>query len=189
LTSHQEDAEPLAVLFAKNFIENQRQSDLNIAKEFGKAFDISLPAVLTAAIMESSDFEDIIRNVIRMRNEAQRFRGIMQKLDDSQASAGEMRDAISDLERESKALGLALDAAGVLGNIGGYVIIKQIIDVLKFANNLAPPKKNFVRRLKQSNPRSRLLVPKINQVFKNSSFEVDANEVLECINTFFDPVL
>lgn len=187
LTSRRAESEQLAVLFARNLIEKQRDSDVMSAKELGMAFDISLPAILTVAIRESSNLEDIMRNVIRMRKEARRFRKKMRKLDESQASAGEMQAAISDLEHESKMLGLVLDAAEFFGDISGYVIIKPIIYLSKTVSSLAPPKKNFVRRLKQSTPRVTGFADKISEIFRNSGYRVDGNEVLKCISMFVEP--
>lgn len=180
-TSQRQHADNLALLFAKNIIEEQRREDINKAMELGNAFDISLPAVLTVALLESSNFEDLLRNVIQIRREAKHFRKKMRKLDDSQATAGEIIDAVADLKQEAYGLRRFLNYVQ-LG--ASYVVVSVGLPL----SSLLPPKKNFVKRLSQSTPRAAGLSGKITEVFRNSGWKVDGRDVLECIRTFAEQV-
>ena len=172
-----------AVMQARGIIEGDRKQSTGV-------YNVSLPAVLTAAILESSNIEDILRNVIRMRNEAQAFRNKMRQLD-VPISFLDMRDAISDLEQEGRLLGNAYRVAKIGAEFASYfdqkfIIVSGLLDAAELVNQQYSHKnkKNFVKRLKRTTPTVKGFASKISEIFRNSGYQVNGNEVIMCINTF-----
>ena len=177
------------ILRANKNLNYERQK---IYEGIGEEPNIPLPAILTVAIMESENIEDILRNVISMRSEATQFRKKMLQLTESKASLPEIIDALDELKTASKALGNVLCNAAQMGAIYIPDITLQfcfriIVLGLTAAHNLVPTKKNFLKQLiDMSYTDERGLTEKITKIFSNSGngYKVDGGKVLECIRLF-----
>ncbi|PZN85023.1 MAG: hypothetical protein DM484_01890 [Candidatus Methylumidiphilus alinenensis] len=171
--------ESISTKIAMNYINNKRKGILAEEMESASLFEISLPPILTLAILEAEDFRNLLEIVINIRKEAVSFRRKMYILDEAKAPLPQIKEAIAELENEGSILSKIISNV----SLGSHL---SIISLKYPADKLLAPKKNFLTLLSQTIPRRSVIARKITKLFYKSDLTVDGNQVVCCLRTFFD---
>ncbi len=179
--SHEDDARNVALHEAMSFVEESRDPGSRGNRDLSRPFSVAFPPVFVAALMEAHDLESMFQVVFQLRKEARKFRKAMRRLDDSGASATEIRAKLEEL-RET--------GLGVIGQLLDYASVGPSLFFISFGIPLSKLlrrwKKTFLEKMSHTALRHRQVAGKIGEVLRNSGYEVDGDEVLAAATQFLD---